>query len=176
MRSPQGFTPLLIAAQEGHSKICSILLAHGSDVNEEYLKSKLTALQLAASQGHVAVVEALLSWGAIVDPQDHFGHTPLHVACTAGHVACVLALLKAGASIYLPNLPGALPIHAAAKANRVDIVRILLDYDCSPNMVTVSCCDKTLTTIMKSFLLSGGESESQSRGNTAHFCSKWSSY
>ena len=44
MRCPQGFTPLLAAAQNGHTDICGLLLGHGSDVNEVQLKSKQTAL------------------------------------------------------------------------------------------------------------------------------------
>ena len=44
MRSPQGCTPLIAAAQKGHTDICGLLLAHGSDVNEVQLKSKQTAL------------------------------------------------------------------------------------------------------------------------------------
>ena len=34
MRNLQGATPLLAAAQEGHTDICGLLLAHGSNVNE----------------------------------------------------------------------------------------------------------------------------------------------
>ena len=36
MRSPEGATPLLVAAQEGHADICGLLLAHGSNVNEGF--------------------------------------------------------------------------------------------------------------------------------------------
>ena len=100
MRNPEGGTPLLAAAQKGHTDICGLLLAHGSNVNELALKSKMTALHLAAT-GHEAVVEALLSWGAVVDPQNHTGGTPLRNACQEGHLACVLALLKAGASVSI---------------------------------------------------------------------------
>ena len=137
----RGFTPLLVAAQAGHADICGLLLAHGSDVNEVTLKTKHTALHDAAAIGHEAVVEALLSWGAIVDPQDHAGMTPLYLACQEGHLACVLALLKAGASLSMPDIGGNLPIHVAAQHNRVEIVRTLLDYGCSPDIV--SCCDNT---------------------------------
>ena len=138
MRSPQGGTPLIAAAQNGHTDICGLLLAHGSDVNEVDTKTKQTALFRAAGLGHEAVVEALLSWGAIVDPQDHAGATPLNAACQEGHLACVLALLKAGASVSLPDNLGFLPIHVAARHNRVETVRTLLDYGCRPDMV--SCC------------------------------------
>ena len=58
---PQGGTPLSAAAQEGHTDICGLLLAHGSDVNEVDLKVKTTALHKAAGRGHEAVVETLLS-------------------------------------------------------------------------------------------------------------------
>ena len=137
----QGYSPLLAAAQYGHTDICGLLLAHGSNVNEVHLKTKSTALHLAAVLGHKAVVEALLSWGAIADPHNHAGATPLYLACQEGCLACVLALLKAGASFYLPKNDGILPIHIAAERNRVEIVKALLDYGCSPELV--SCCDNT---------------------------------
>ena len=166
VRNPEGTTPLFVAAQNGHTDICGLLLAHGSDVNEMNLKAKNTVLHQAAAQGHEAVVEALLSWGTIVNPQDHTGATPLHGACQDGHLACVLALLKAGASVSMPSNDGALPIHMAAQDNRVEIVRILLDNGCSPDMV--SCCENTLTTIITPFLLSAEQSD---RGHTTHGCS-----
>ena len=136
VRNHQGFTPLLIAAQNGHTDICGLLLAHGSNVNEVKPDIKHTALHLAASNGHTAIVEALLSWGAEVNPQDHHEQTPLHVACQQGHLACVLNLLKAGASVTLPGIEGTLPIHFAAQRNRVEIVRTLLEHGCSPDMVS----------------------------------------
>ena len=141
MRNPQGFTPLLVAAQKGHADVCGLLLAHGSDVNEMEPGTKATALHHAAARGHEAVVVALISWGAIVDQQDHVGGTPLHVSCQEGHLSCVLVLLKARASVSLPDIQGTLPIHVVAYHNRVDIVRALLDYGCSPDMV--SCCENT---------------------------------
>ena len=134
-RSHDGFTPLLIAAQEGHTDICGILLAHDSNVNEVEHEAKATALHYAAVNGHNVLVEVLLSWGAQVNQQNYLGTTPLHVACQEGHLLCVLTLLKAGASITLPNDPGVLPIHCAAQNNRVKIVRTLLEHGCSPDTV-----------------------------------------
>ena len=118
VRHPQGFTPLHAAVQNGHTDICGLLLAHGSDVNEMTPVIKSTALHFAAMGGHVGLVEALLSWGATVDPQDYAGFTPLHIACQDGHLACVCVLLKAGASVSLPNQGGMLPIHLAADRNQ----------------------------------------------------------
>ena len=134
-RNRQGFTSFLVAAQKGHTDICGLLLAYGSDVNEMKPNTKNTALHLAAMYGHVAVVEALLSWGAAVDPQNHRGSTPLHLACQEGHLPCVLALLKAGASVTLPKLNGTIAIHIAAMSNKVDVVGTLLGHGCHPDMV-----------------------------------------
>ena len=136
MRNPQGGTPLIVAAQLGHTDICGLLLAHGSDVNEMDPKTKWTALHLAAGRGPHASVEVLLSWGADLNPQDYAGFTPLHCACQEGNLLCALTLLKAGASLTLPNQQGALPIHLAAKDNRVEVVKILLEYGCSPDRVS----------------------------------------
>ena len=137
MRNHQGFTPLIAAALFGHTDICGLLLAHGSNVNEVLPDAKQTALHHAASRGHNPSVETLLSWGAEVNPQDHQGATPLHLACLGGHLLCVLTLLKAGASITLQTIQGGLPIHIAAQFNRVEIVKTLLEHGCSPDMVSL---------------------------------------
>ena len=136
MRNSQGDTPLLTAAQNGHTDICCLLLSHGSNVNEVMADTKHTALHRAAMKGDNGSVEALLSWGAMVNPQSHAGGTPLHAACQEGHLLCVLTLLKAGASLTLPNNQGSLPIHLAARHNKVEVVRTLLERGCSPDMVS----------------------------------------
>ena len=80
MRNSQGYTPLIAAAYNGHADIFGLLLAHGSDVNDMDPNTKHTALEIAALFDHEATVEAIPSWGAVVDPQDNEGFTPLHSA------------------------------------------------------------------------------------------------
>ena len=48
VRSPGGFTPLIAAAQDGHTDICYLLLAHGSNVKEVVPHTKQTSLHHAA--------------------------------------------------------------------------------------------------------------------------------
>ena len=48
VRNFQGATPLLVAAQNGHTDICGLLLASGSDMNEVMSHTKHTALHFAA--------------------------------------------------------------------------------------------------------------------------------
>ena len=137
VRNHRGATPLFLAALVGHTDICGLLLAHGSNVNEVEPNTKLTALHLASAHGHNAFIEALLSWEAEIDPKDVAGFTPLAGACEVGHLLCVLTLLKAGASLTLPDNQGSLPIHQAAGNNRMEIVKTLLEHGCSPDMVSV---------------------------------------
>ena len=111
MRNHQGFSPLLAAAQYGQTDICGLLLSHGSNVNEVFSETNWTALHFASVSGHYATVEALLLWGAVVDPRDHAGMTPLYGACQEGHMACVLILLKAGASVSVDTVDLLAPVH-----------------------------------------------------------------
>ena len=145
LRNPQGATPLLAAAKNGHTDICGLLLAHGSNVNEVKPDTKHTALHYAAIEGHSASMEALLSWGAEVNSKDHIGLTPLHFACQEGRLLCVLTLLKAGASLTLPGNQGPLPIHFATQDNRIEVVRILLKHGCSPDTVSWSHIEQTIS-------------------------------
>ena len=89
-RNFQGFTPLLIAAQNGHADICGLLLAHGSDVNEILPENRLTALWLAAHYNHKTVAKALISWGASVNQRCSQGLTPLLTAAQNGHTDIIV--------------------------------------------------------------------------------------
>ena len=170
-RTQKDFSPLLAAAQNGHTEICCLLLAHGSDVNEfSTVMGNITPLHVAAVRGHEATIAALLSWGAEVNHQSFpRGDTPLHAACQNGHITAVLTLLKAGASMSLPNKNEVLPIHRAADRNRVEIVRILLEQGCSPDTVLVSAIlDLEWSMLMSSFLLSA-----QNWRDSSHGCCKY---
>ena len=49
-RNKNGFTPLLAAAQRGHTEVCKLLLETGKTDIEETLPDGNTALNLAAAQ------------------------------------------------------------------------------------------------------------------------------
>ena len=100
----QGFTPLLVAAQFGHTEVCELLLANGSDLEERQTGTLDTALHHAATFGHQSLPELLLSHKAYVNSKDSSrGATLLHYASQEGHLASVMALLQAGAPPLLPD-------------------------------------------------------------------------
>merc|ERR1719234_47983 len=143
--SDDGHTPLLLAADEGHSEMCSLLLAYGSNVEEESPPTKFTALHKAASKGHFEILKTLLSCGANVDSLEHRGSTGLHIASQAGHLTCVLSLIQAGASMALTREDGIHPIHLAAGANMAAVVRILLQHGCDKEL----SCENEKTPLMR---------------------------
>jgi ankyrin repeat protein len=95
--APEGFTPLIAAAQEGHVEVVARLLAAGADVDAASATGQ-TALWAASHHGRAAVVEALLRAGADVNKAMPDGTTPLSAAAWQGHVAVAAWLLVAGAA------------------------------------------------------------------------------
>ena len=91
-----GYTALIVAANNGHLAAARVLCEHGASADARG-KAALTALHAAAGQGHVAMVEALCARGASVDPVTELGFTPLMYAARAGHAQVVRSLLAHGA-------------------------------------------------------------------------------
>jgi ankyrin repeat protein len=74
-RSPKGRTPLIVAcAYYSGTRVCSMLLAYGADVNATAADGT-TALMLAAQNAKLDVVELLLKKGAKANMKDKSGKT-----------------------------------------------------------------------------------------------------
>jgi len=63
-----GFTPLHLASQEGHTDMVTLLLDRRANANSR-AKNGLTPMHLAAQEDHVPVAEILVKYKAHVDPQ-----------------------------------------------------------------------------------------------------------
>ena len=116
-RNKKGFTPLLAAAQRGHTEVCELLLEKGSDLEESESSAQYTALHLAAIYGHESLLQLLIKYKPNLNIRTRTEATPLHLASQEGHLASVKILLQAGADPLLPKVNGALAIHLAAKHN-----------------------------------------------------------
>ncbi|KAG0491789.1 hypothetical protein HPP92_005187 [Vanilla planifolia] len=79
------------------------LLESGVDVNFRDIDGR-TALHVAACQGRVAVVECLLRKGAVVDPKDRWGSTPLADAIHYHNHDAIKLLEKHGAKLPRPPM------------------------------------------------------------------------
>ena len=95
-----GYTPLLIAATEGHVDLMRVLLEAGADAT--YANGELsddTALHKAAQRGHPAAIQLLIDAGADVNARDEGNMSPLEGALCCGRRNCLEPLLRAGATV-----------------------------------------------------------------------------
>jgi uncharacterized protein len=97
-RSPDGFTPLHLAAFFGGTAAARLLLARGAEVDAVGTGWMTgTPLHSAASGHHAEIGLALLDAGADPNARQSGGYTALHAAAANGDVALVRALLARGA-------------------------------------------------------------------------------
>ncbi len=91
------FSPLDLAALNGHSSCVELLVARGADIDATDEEDR-TALYKSVHLGHDAVTLLLLEKGAAIDmaAEDH-GFTPLILAASQGKTSTVRLLLQRGA-------------------------------------------------------------------------------
>lgn len=100
--TPQGETPLMIAALRGHIEVARALVAQGADVN----KPGWTPLHYAATHAGPAareLVALLLEQHAYIDAESPNGTTPLMMAAQYGEPDVLRLLLDEGADPALRN-------------------------------------------------------------------------
>ncbi|HEX3131422.1 MAG TPA: ankyrin repeat domain-containing protein [Thermoanaerobaculia bacterium] len=81
-RNPHGWTPLMHAAETGHTGIIELLLSRGADVNATN-EFGCSALAYAALEGRVGAIRMLLSAGASVGVSP-YGVSLLQFAASGG--------------------------------------------------------------------------------------------
>lgn len=97
------YTPLMMAADGGHTAAIELLLAHGVDVDVPRARCH-SPLSLAAVNGHIPAMRTLLAHGADVNLVRRGGSsTALVMAIQARRVDAVKELLQAGADPVLSS-------------------------------------------------------------------------
>ncbi|GKU22479.1 unnamed protein product [Fusarium langsethiae] len=115
--NPDGLTPIMLAAQQGHSSVVRLLLDHKS-IQLDTTHSCGTALSLAAANGLVDIVEMLMVDGRIdINQTSEDENTPLHLAASVPHKEVVEALLRSDTiDVNSQDYFGRTPLLAAAGA------------------------------------------------------------
>lgn len=121
--SPDGWTPLHLAAFLGRKAAVRDLLGRGAPVDAVSRNPTGNQPLHAALAGGAPdeTVSALLEHGAPVDARAGGGHTPLHLAASRGRTAMVERLLEAGADPDARSDDGATPAEIAAERGHPEV-------------------------------------------------------
>lgn len=119
------YTPLMLAAVLGRTKIVGELVARGAALNATS-EGVGTALVSAAEGGQEEIVHLLVSRGADPDAQGELGRTALMLAALNGHSRIVKALLAAGARTDVRDRDGECALGYAAHGGHMKIALLLV--------------------------------------------------
>ncbi|XP_069672517.1 ankyrin repeat domain-containing protein 39-like isoform X2 [Periplaneta americana] len=122
------YTPLYLAAREGHQGACRALLAAGARMDVKTRLAGCTALHGAAWYGQRAVCQLLLTAGARPsEPDDRDQWTALHWAACKGHAPVVQLLLQYGAERRARDKKGRTALDLARDNRHPEVADMLED-------------------------------------------------
>ena len=107
MKNDEKYTPLLLAAREGHINTVSSLLIHGANISAVN-KSGENILKLSLPHNNLYL---FLQEKKEIYLRDGNGNTTLHDECFNSNADKVINLLSKGASVHVYNNDGNSPLH-----------------------------------------------------------------
>ncbi|KAI2653199.1 Ankyrin-1 [Labeo rohita] len=132
----EGKAAIHLAAEQGHQDIVDVLLAHKAFVNVK-TKQGLTPLHLSAQSGSAQLVRLLVeTHQASVDALSLKKQTPLHLAAISGQLDVCSSLLSLKADITATDIRGQTPLHLAAENNHSEVVKLFLRH--RPELATLA--------------------------------------
>jgi ankyrin repeat protein len=121
----QNKSPLYYAAENGHSDVVRLLLAHGKLCRKG---ETVSALAAAIRKGHLEIAQQLLKAGARVvgrDEKDELGRTPMHWVAKTGNRDMALTLYERGLDVNAQDCDLRTPLHYAAIFNHLPVMSLL---------------------------------------------------
>jgi ankyrin repeat protein len=124
--SPDGFTPLHLAAFFGHAAVAELLLAQSAPVDPESRNLlRVRPMHSAAAGQSLDIVRLLLAHGADVTARQEGGFTALHSAAQNGQVEMMALLLAQGADPSAVTDDGRTPLSFAEESGSEEAVVLL---------------------------------------------------
>ncbi|KAL7397389.1 hypothetical protein ABVT39_021211 [Epinephelus coioides] len=133
MLDKQGYTPLLLSAELGHTEVLRVLVAKQAKLDAT-LSDLSSALHLAVHSGSAPIVQTLLETGLEPNIAGPKAQTPLHLAAQCNRPELVDVLLRAGAQVNAVAQDGLTPLHVASQQGHADTVIPLLQGKADPGV------------------------------------------
>jgi len=133
-----GRTPLIYAAESGHTQVVSLIILYQADVNVTDSQG-WSPIMFAVTAAHglqddVSCLSALLRAKAQPDTKACSGVTALLLACVSGSLPMVQSLLDYGADANIAGQDGVAPLALASDSGHVEVVSALLSASASVDM------------------------------------------
>jgi len=126
-RTEAGATAMMFTALGEQVEVVQWLHEQGGELEDVFGGTGWTMLTIAAARGFAPMVDWLLDIGAVPDPVDVHGFTPLMRSVENGHLETTLHLLEVeGIAVDHADEYGNTALHHASAAARTDLVRALL--------------------------------------------------
>lgn len=101
-REANGWTPTMLACENGNSHALHLLLDHGVNIDAQN-DHGATALMIACARGHDKCVALLVDAGANVNTRYKQGGTALMWACEYGHIKCARVLVAVNGHVCVAH-------------------------------------------------------------------------
>lgn len=148
-----GGSPMLLAADRGHTEVIKNLLKHKGDP-KLCCDHGTTPIILAAQDGHIETVIALIKGKADVNKQKNEEEgkiSALLADSKRGHILCVESLVEHGAIIDLCDSEGSTPLLVALQNKRYDTAKYL--YEKGGDIYATNIKDESPNQLAKSLNL-----------------------
>jgi len=134
-KDSRGWTPLHLAADQGHKKVAELLLAKGANVNAKN-RQGWTPLMVAAERGDVDIANLLVIKESDLNSHKR-GWTSLHRAAYYNKVEIAAFLIELGLDVNARDDQGQTPLHWPANYGRVQMVKYLISRGADVNAVAM---------------------------------------
>ncbi|KAJ3452272.1 no mechanoreceptor potential c isoform d-related [Anaeramoeba flamelloides] len=122
-----GWTPLLIACQNGSLQTVKILLGHNANLHYCDPKDGFSAIFIAIENNHVDVFVELFSRKADLQSVNFYSETPIHIACQVGNMEIIQIMIQNNVDFNIKDENDMTPLMVAAENDHEDVVKLLLD-------------------------------------------------
>ncbi len=124
-----GFTPLLLAVNQGNAPYIHYLVEQGCDINKMHKAAPITAMNIALIKGDLEVVKYLFANGAYLDKTDSQGKSALINAIESNNENLVNYLLSQKINYPIADCYGRTAVHYAAESKNINIIKAILESE-----------------------------------------------